>query len=130
MQAYNLCYSTLISKTDAERQFPGGSGTASCRRRSAWTGSITCYCPDEAKCILPRIWEDSSAARKRAKADMKKATDPMEKAFQNGRRPFCFVEVANYTDTPSTRVATPGRRRRAVDSTPRPTRRSRTAGSW
>ena len=28
MQAYNLCYSTLISKTDAERQFPGGSGTA------------------------------------------------------------------------------------------------------
>ena len=33
-----------------------------------------------------RILEDLLAARKRAKADMKKATDPMEKAVQNGRQ--------------------------------------------
>ncbi|CAH0374345.1 unnamed protein product [Pelagomonas calceolata] len=86
MQAYNLCYSTLISKTDAERQFPGGSGTAYKPSPQCVDGVHHFVTASTRRGILPRILEDLLAARKRAKADMKKATDPMEKAVQNGRQ--------------------------------------------
>ena len=129
MQAYNLCYSTLISKTDAERQFPGGSGTAYKPSPQCVDGVHHFVTAQTRRGILPRILEDLLAARKRAKADMKKATDPMEKAVRCAAS-FLLRWRRHHTDTPSTRVATPRRRRRAVDSTPRPTRRSRTAGSW
>jgi DNA polymerase delta subunit 1 len=36
--------------------------------------------------ILPQILDEILAARKQAKRDMKNATDPMEKAVQNGRQ--------------------------------------------
>ena len=36
--------------------------------------------------ILPQILDELLAARKRAKRDMAVATDPMEKAVQNGRQ--------------------------------------------
>lgn len=36
--------------------------------------------------LLPQILEELLSARKRAKADMKKATDPFVKAVQNGRQ--------------------------------------------
>ena len=36
--------------------------------------------------ILPQILDEILAARKQAKKDMKLATDPMEKAVQNGRQ--------------------------------------------
>lgn len=36
--------------------------------------------------ILPQILDELLAARKRAKRDMAIATDPMEKAVQNGRQ--------------------------------------------
>ena len=138
MQAYNLCYSTLISKTDAERQFPGGSGTAYKPSPQCVDGVHHFVTAQTRRGILPRILEDLLAARKRAKADMKKATDPMEKAVRcaasfllRWRRHHTDTPSTRrrHTETPSTRVATPRRRRRAVDSTPRPTRRSRTAGS-
>jgi DNA polymerase delta subunit 1 len=35
---------------------------------------------------LPQILDEILAARKQAKRDMKNATDPMEKAVQNGRQ--------------------------------------------
>lgn len=38
------------------------------------------------KGILPQILDELLAARKRAKQDMAKAEDPMEKAVQNGRQ--------------------------------------------
>jgi len=38
------------------------------------------------KGILPQILDEILAARKQAKRDMKNATDPMEKAVQNGRQ--------------------------------------------
>jgi DNA polymerase delta subunit 1 len=38
------------------------------------------------KGILPQILDELLAARKRAKKDMGEATDPMEKAVQNGRQ--------------------------------------------
>jgi len=38
------------------------------------------------KGILPQILDELLAARKRAKKDMANATDPMEKAVQNGRQ--------------------------------------------
>jgi DNA polymerase delta subunit 1 len=38
------------------------------------------------KGILPQILDELLAARKRAKRDMALATDPMEKAVQNGRQ--------------------------------------------
>mmetsp|Transcript_30619 Transcript_30619/g.91788 ORF Transcript_30619/g.91788 Transcript_30619/m.91788 type:complete len:1095 (+) Transcript_30619:226-3510(+) len=86
MQAYNLCYSTILSREDAERLFPGREG-------DAWQAGPECVdgvhhfvTAKTRRGILPRILEDLLAARKRAKADMKKATDPMEKAVQNGRQ--------------------------------------------
>ena len=36
--------------------------------------------------ILPEILEELLAARKRAKADLKKATDPLERAVLDGRQ--------------------------------------------
>ena len=53
-----------------------------------------------AKGILPEILEELLAARKRAKADLKAATDPFVKAVLDGRqlalkaRPLCLLLTA------------------------------------
>lgn len=78
MQAYNLCYSTLVTEREAARLSPeayekspaGHIFVRSSTRRG----------------ILPQILDELLAARKRAKRDMNDATDPMEKAVQNGRQ--------------------------------------------
>ncbi|RYE83270.1 MAG: hypothetical protein EOO65_04230, partial [Methanosarcinales archaeon] len=79
MMAHNLCYSTLLANDDA-------------RRMSADAYEKT---PDEEiyfvranvqKGVLPQILEELLAARKRAKNDMAKATDPFVIAVQNGRQ--------------------------------------------
>eukprot|EP01035_Chromulina_nebulosa_P020984 gene20984-27193_t len=78
MQAYNLCYSTLISKEDLKR-LPEGS----------WEESPSGHYfvkTTTKKGILPLILDELLAARKRAKKDMAMASDPMEKAVQNGRQ--------------------------------------------
>ena len=78
MMAHNLCYSTLLAPEDARRM-----------KEDEYEKSPTGHYFVRANVrhgILPRILRDLLAARKRAKADMKKATDPMVKAVQNGRQ--------------------------------------------
>lgn len=80
MQAYNLCYSTLIPESRARTMDP-----------SQYEKSPKCadgyyFFVKTKKGLLPQILEDLLAARKQAKKDMKNATDPMEKAVQNGRQ--------------------------------------------
>ncbi|KAK7253937.1 DNA polymerase delta subunit 1 [Aureococcus anophagefferens] len=86
MQAYNLCYSTILTKQDAERHFPGGADTAYQAGPQCVDGVHHFVTAKTKRGVLPQILADLLAARKRAKADMKKATDPMDKAVQNGRQ--------------------------------------------
>jgi DNA polymerase delta subunit 1 len=78
MQAYNLCYSTIVSPEDVPK-LPAGAA-----ERSP-SGHVFVR-SDTKKGILPQILDELLAARKRAKKDMAAATDPMEKAVQNGRQ--------------------------------------------
>ena len=78
MQAYNLCYSTLVSNQDVDKLPPN-----TCEKSP--TGHIFVK-SSYRKGILPQILDELLAARKRAKKDMAAATDPMEKAVQNGRQ--------------------------------------------
>ena len=78
MQAYNLCYSTLISINDVSRlnvedyeKSPSGHYFIKSTKK---------------KGILPQILDELLFARKMAKKDMANATDTMEKAVQNGRQ--------------------------------------------
>ena len=78
MQAYNLCYSTLVTAEDAaklplESYLKSPSGHIFVKETTK-------------KGILPLILDELLAARKRAKKDMAAATDPMVKAVQNGRQ--------------------------------------------
>ncbi|CAM9213746.1 unnamed protein product [Choristocarpus tenellus] len=78
MQAYNLCYSTLVAKEDKSRLSPTDYMTSP-------SGDI--FVKSEVrKGILPVILDELLTARKRAKRDMAIATDPMAKAVQNGRQ--------------------------------------------
>ena len=78
MMAHNLCYSTLLSREAAAR-LPASevlrspTGDAFVRK-------------DLAVGILPEILEELLAARKRAKKDLKEATDPFDKAVLDGRQ--------------------------------------------
>lgn len=77
-QGYNLCYSTLLSNDDASR-LPSDAYLRSP------SGHLFVK-KETKKGILPQILDELLAARKRAKKDMAAATDPMEKAVQNGRQ--------------------------------------------
>ena len=78
MMAHNLCYCTLVPK----QQAGGFSGEEVTRSPS---GDVFVK-PHLARGILPEILEELLGARKRAKADLKKATDPFEKAVLDGRQ--------------------------------------------
>ena len=78
MQAYNLCYSTLLSRTDLEKLSPD-------QYEKSPTNDFFVRATTK-KGILPQILDELLAARKRAKKDMAAASDPMEKAVQNGRQ--------------------------------------------
>ena len=78
MQAYNLCYSTLVSPEDIAKLKPESF-------EKSPSGHIFVRSSTK-KGILPQILDEILAARKRAKKDMALATDPMEKAVQNGRQ--------------------------------------------
>ena len=78
MQGYNLCYSTLVGPSDVHRLNPDQYVTSP--SNDVFVNAET------RKGILPQILDELLAARKRAKKDMKAATDPMEKAVQNGRQ--------------------------------------------
>ncbi|KAF3440626.1 hypothetical protein FNV43_RR18910 [Rhamnella rubrinervis] len=80
MMAYNLCYCTLVTPEDLRKlnlppeylnRTPSGE---------------TFVKPDLQKGILPEILEELLAARKRAKADLKEAKDPLVRAVLDGRQ--------------------------------------------
>ncbi|XP_073013443.1 DNA polymerase delta catalytic subunit [Typha latifolia] len=80
MMAYNLCYCTLVPPEDARRfNLPAESINK--------TPSGEIFVKSELqKGILPEILEELLAARRRAKADLKEAKDPFEKAVLDGRQ--------------------------------------------
>ncbi|PPQ63372.1 hypothetical protein CVT24_005637 [Panaeolus cyanescens] len=81
MMAHNLCYTTLLDQTTIQRlklvkdvdyiQTPNNDLFVKSTKR---------------KGLLPTILEDLISARKRAKADLKKETDPFKKAVLDGRQ--------------------------------------------
>ncbi|VDB88666.1 unnamed protein product [Peniophora sp. CBMAI 1063] len=81
MMAHNLCYTTLLDKNTIERmglqkdidyiQTPNNDFFVKSTKR---------------KGLLPSVLEDLIAARKRAKADLKKETDPFKRAVLDGRQ--------------------------------------------
>nr|GAT42941.1 predicted protein [Mycena chlorophos] len=81
MMAHNLCYTTLLDKSTVDRLklvkdedyilTPNNDMFATAKRR---------------KGLLPLVLEDLIAARKRAKADLKKETDPFKRAVLDGRQ--------------------------------------------
>ncbi|CAL9181445.1 unnamed protein product [Musa hybrid cultivar] len=80
MMAYNLCYCTLVTAEDARRlNLPAES------INKTPSGEVFVKSKLQ-KGILPEILEELLAARKRAKADLKEAKDPFEKAVLDGRQ--------------------------------------------
>ncbi|KAH9852052.1 DNA polymerase family B-domain-containing protein [Lenzites betulinus] len=81
MMAHNLCYTTLLDKSTVDRlglvkdvdyiQTPNNDLFVKSTKR---------------KGLLPTILEDLISARKRAKADLKKETDPFKRAVLDGRQ--------------------------------------------
>lgn len=78
MMAHNLCYCTLVPKAQA-----GGFRAEDVTRSPCGDTFVK---PHLAKGILPEILDELLSARKRAKADLKKASDPFEKAVLDGRQ--------------------------------------------
>ncbi|XP_020588039.1 DNA polymerase delta catalytic subunit [Phalaenopsis equestris] len=80
MMAYNLCYCTLLTPENARQMnLPAESINK--------TPSGDTFVKSELqKGILPEILEELLTARKRAKADLKEAKDPFEKAVLDGRQ--------------------------------------------
>jgi DNA polymerase delta subunit 1 len=78
MMAHNLCYSTLLTPQQAARLPPDAyerAPTGDCFvRRGVSRG------------VLPEILEELLAARKRAKADLKREADPFRRAVLDGRQ--------------------------------------------
>ncbi|KAK9997013.1 hypothetical protein SO802_021699 [Lithocarpus litseifolius] len=80
MMAYNLCYCTLVTPEDARKlNLP-----PECVNKTP-SGEIFVK-SNLQKGILPEILEELITARKRAKADLKEAKDPLVKAVLDGRQ--------------------------------------------
>lgn len=78
MMAHNLCYSTLVRREDMSTLDPS-------KVRRSPTGD--CFVTSDAKKgLLPEILEELLSARKRAKAEMKKESDPLRYAVLDGRQ--------------------------------------------
>jgi len=81
MQAHNLCYTTLVQKHEESRLEADPSiVTKRTPLRHLFVDKKS------KKGILPEILEELLSARKRAKQDLKKATDPLERAVLDGRQ--------------------------------------------
>ena len=78
MQAYNLCYSTLVNPGDVHQLDPS-------MYKKSENGHVFVHSTVK-KGILPTILSELLAARKRAKKDMKNAPNEFERAVQNGRQ--------------------------------------------
>ncbi|XP_021675936.2 DNA polymerase delta catalytic subunit isoform X2 [Hevea brasiliensis] len=80
MMAYNLCYCTLVTPEDVRKlNIP-----PECVNRTP--SGETFVKSNLQKGILPEILEELLAARRRAKADLKEAKDPLVKAVLDGRQ--------------------------------------------
>ncbi|XP_058756521.1 DNA polymerase delta catalytic subunit-like [Vicia villosa] len=80
MMAYNLCYCTLVTPENARNfNIPPESVYKTPSGETFVKSNLQ-------KGILPEILEELLAARKRAKADLKEAKDPLEKAVLDGRQ--------------------------------------------
>ena len=77
MMAHNLCYSTLVPKHKKDLFKPEDITVTP-------NGDIFVK-PEKKKGILPLILEELLGARKKAKNELAKATDPFEKAVLDGR---------------------------------------------
>ncbi|ESQ31505.1 hypothetical protein EUTSA_v10003565mg [Eutrema salsugineum] len=80
MMAYNLCYCTLVTPEDVRKL------NLSPEQINKTPSGETFVKQSLQKGILPEILEELIAARKRAKADLKEAKDPLEKAVLDGRQ--------------------------------------------
>ena len=78
MMAHNLCYSTLMPKSVARMMDPS--------HYTKTPNDEYFVKPSIRKGLLPQILEELLGARKRAKDDLKKATDPFVKAVLDGRQ--------------------------------------------
>ena len=78
MQAWNLCYSTLVNPRDVKNLSPD-------QYKRSENGNVFVHSHVK-KGILPTILEELLSARKRAKKDMKNAPTEFERSVQNGRQ--------------------------------------------
>lgn len=82
MMAHNLCYSTWVGSKDlADRM-----GLVETQDYKSTPNNDLFVKANVRKGLLPTILEDLLAARKRAKADLKKETDPFKRAVLDGRQ--------------------------------------------
>jgi len=81
MQAHNLCYTTLLKKETAIRLNLKQGEDYTVTPNGDWFVKAT-----QRKGMVPLILEGLLGARKRAKNDLKKETDPFKKAVLNGRQ--------------------------------------------
>ena len=81
MMAHNLCYTTLLDKKTIDRlQLKQDEDYVV-------TPNNNCFATSKLrKGLLPTVLENLLAARKRAKADLKKETDPFKRAVLDGRQ--------------------------------------------
>ncbi|KDN38570.1 hypothetical protein K437DRAFT_259358 [Tilletiaria anomala UBC 951] len=81
MMAHNLCYTTLLNKQTIDRlQLKEGEDYVHTPNNNFFaTVKLR-------KGLLPTVLEDLISARKRAKADLKKETDPFKRAVLDGRQ--------------------------------------------
>ncbi|KAK7334608.1 hypothetical protein VNO80_26368 [Phaseolus coccineus] len=80
MMAYNLCYCTLVTSEDARKlNIPLESVNKTPSGETFVKSNLQ-------KGILPEILEELLTARKRAKADLQEARDPLERAVLDGRQ--------------------------------------------
>lgn len=80
MMAYNLCYCSLVTPEDVRKlNLPPESVNKTPSGETFVKSNLQ-------KGILPEILEELLAARRRAKADLKEAKDPLEKAVLDGRQ--------------------------------------------
>jgi len=103
MQAHNLCYTTLLAARTIERlglkkdeDYIVTPNNGAPLPPSSYA-DIDCFVKQRLrKGILPTILADLLAARKQAKADLKKETDPFKKAVLDGRQ--LALKVAQLID--------------------------------
>ncbi|KAI0705141.1 DNA polymerase family B-domain-containing protein [Cytidiella melzeri] len=81
MMAHNLCYTTLVDKNTIDRL-----GLAKDEDYIQTPNNDFFVKSNKRKGLLPTILEDLIGARKRAKADLKKETDPFKRAVLDGRQ--------------------------------------------